>query len=141
MRILRIRKRALDKILNLAERDYPNETCGLMLGKFEGDEKIVFGAYETKNANQERARDRYEIDPRDYLKAEEKAREFGLEIVGVYHSHPDHPDRPSEFDLKRAFEGYSYLIVSVQNGKALSYRSWTLVDGKFLEEEVVIFGF
>ncbi len=138
--MLRIRKRALDRILAQAERDYPYETCGLLLGKIQRDVRVVFGSYETPNANKERKNDRYEIDPKDYMKAEDKAREFGLEIVGVYHSHPDHPDRPSQFDEERAFEGFSYIIVSVQKGRAVSYRSWELVDGKFREEEVEVFG-
>ncbi len=138
--MLRIRKRALDKILSQAERDYPYETCGLLLGKAEGDLRTVFGAFETPNANPDRKNDRYEINPKDYMRAEDKAREFGLEIVGVYHSHPDHPDRPSQFDEERAFESFSYIIVSVQKGKAVSYRSWELIDGKFREEGIEVFG-
>ena len=137
--MLRIRRRALEKILAQAERDYPYETCGLLLGKIQGDVRTAFGAYETPNVNKERKRDRYEIDPKDYIRAEEKAKEFGLEIVGVYHSHPDHPDRPSKFDEERAFEGFSYVIVSVKEGRVVSYRSWELVDGKFREEVVEVF--
>ena len=138
--MLKIRKQALEKILAQAEKDYPYETCGLLLGKIQGDVRIAFGAYETPNANPDRKNDRYEIDPKDYMKAEDKAREFGLEIVGVYHSHPDHPDRPSQFDEERAFEGFSYIIVSVQKGRAVSYRSWELVEGKFREEPIEVFG-
>ncbi len=138
--MLKIRKQALEKILAQAEKDYPYETCGLLLGKIQGDVRIAFGAYETPNANPDRKNDRYEIDPKDYMKAEDKAREFGLEIVGVYHSHPDHPDRPSQFDEERAFEGFSYIIVSVQKGRAISYRSWELVEGKFREEPIEVFG-
>ncbi|RMH79914.1 MAG: M67 family peptidase [Acidobacteria bacterium] len=138
--MLRIKASAVEKIKAQAEKDYPYETCGLLLGKTQGDIRTVFGAYETPNANPERKHDRYEIDPKDYLKAEEKARQFGLEIVGVYHSHPDHPDRPSSFDEERAFEGLSYIILSVSKGKVVSYRSWHLVDGKFREEEVLLFG-
>lgn len=138
--MLRIRGLALQKIIAQAERDYPYETCGLLLGKVEGDVRTVFGAFETPNANPDRKHDRYEIAPQDYLRAEKKAREFGLEIVGVYHSHPDHPDRPSQFDEERAFEGFSYLILSVSKGKVVSYRSWELVDRKFREEDIIIFG-
>ncbi|RMH02925.1 MAG: M67 family peptidase [Aquificota bacterium] len=138
--MLRIRGFALQRIIAQAERDYPYETCGLLLGKVEGDLRTVFGAFETPNANPERKHDRYEIDPKDYLRAEKKAKEFGLEIVGVYHSHPDHPDRPSQYDEERAFEGWSYIILSVSKGKVVSYRSWELVNGKFKEEEILIFG-
>jgi len=139
--LIKIRKRALEKILKKAQEDYPYETCGLLLGKFEKDHKIAFGAYPTKNAYKERKKDRYLIDPKDYIKAEEKAKEFGLEIVGVYHSHPDHPDIPSSFDKERAFPEFSYIIVSVQEKKVISYRSWELVGDEFVEEEVEIFGF
>ncbi len=139
--MLRIKKSALDKLLAQAERDYPYETCGLLLGKSQGDVRTAFGIYETPNVNPDRKNDRYEIDPKDYMRAEDKAREFGLEIVGVYHSHPDHPDRPSRFDEERAFPDMSYIIVSVQKGKAVSYRSWELEGDKFKEEEVLVFGF
>ncbi len=138
--MLRIRGFALQRIIAQAERDYPYETCGLLFGKAEGDLRTVFGAFETPNANPERKHDRYEIDPKDYLRAEKKAKEFGLEIVGVYHSHPDHPDRPSQYDEERAFEGWSYIILSVSKGRVVSYRSWELVNGKFKEEEILIFG-
>ncbi|SHK44114.1 Mov34/MPN/PAD-1 family protein [Thermocrinis minervae] len=138
--MLRIKASALQKIIAQAERDYPYETCGLLLGKAYEDVRIAFGAYETPNANKDRKHDRYEIDPKDYMKAEEKAKQFGLEIVGVYHSHPDHPDRPSQTDEERAFEGFSYIIVSVSKGKVVSYRSWELKDGKFVEEPIDIFG-
>ena len=130
----------MESILRWSEEDYPEETCGLLLGKVGGDVRTVFGAFRTPNASSERKRDRYEIDPKDYMKAEDKAREFGLEIVGVYHSHPDHPDRPSLFDEERAFEGFSYIIVSVRQGRAVSYRSWELVGGKLREETVEVFG-
>lgn len=138
--MLRIKGSALQKIIDQAERDYPYETCGLLLGKSEGSLRTVFGAYETPNANHDRKQDRYEIRPEDYLKAEKRAREFNLDIVGVYHSHPDHPDRPSQFDLERAFEGFSYIILSVSKGKVVSYRSWQLQEDKFLEEEILVFG-
>jgi len=136
--MLKIKREALERILSQAERDYPYETCGLLLGKVQGDERITLLPYETPNANLDRKNDRYEIDPRDYMKAEDKARELGLEIVGVYHSHPEHPDRPSKFDEERAFEGFSYLIVSVGAGKVVSFRSWELIEGRFREERVEI---
>ncbi|MFN7064863.1 MAG: Mov34/MPN/PAD-1 family protein [Aquificaceae bacterium] len=138
--MLRIKASALQRIIEQAQRDYPYETCGLFLGKVDGSLRTVFGAFETPNKNLERKHDRYEIAPEDYLRAEKKAKEFCLEIVGVYHSHPDHPDRPSQFDQERAFEGFSYMILSVSKGKVVSYRSWELVDGKFVEEDVLLFG-
>ncbi|MEZ0360945.1 MAG: M67 family metallopeptidase [Hydrogenobacter sp.] len=138
--MLRIKSSALEKIIAQAERDYPYETCGLLLGKIDGDVRTVFGAFETPNVNPDRKNDRYEIAPEDYLKAEEKARQFGLEIVGVYHSHPDHPDRPSKFDEERAFEGFSYIILSVSKGRVVSYKSWELFEEKFRQEDIYVFG-
>lgn len=82
--MLRIKESALQKIIAQAEKDYPYETCGLLLGKAEGEIRNVFGAFKTPNANAERKNDRYEIYPKDYLKAAEKAKNFGVEIIGVY---------------------------------------------------------
>ena len=138
--MVRIRKRVVDRMIAQAERDYPYETCGLLLGKFDGNMRTVFGAFETENANPDRKNDRYEISPKDYIKAEDKAREYGLEIVGVYHSHPDHPDKPSNIDEERAFPDLSYIILSVSSGRVVSYKSWELVDGRFREEPIEVFG-
>lgn len=136
--MLRIKREALERIIAQAERDYPYETCGLLLGKVEGDSRIAYEAFETPNANPDRKHDRYEIAPKDYMRAEDYAISKGYEIVGVYHSHPDHPDRPSQFDLERAFPELSYIILSVQKGKVVSYRSWELKGDKFEEEKVEV---
>src|SRR5262249_34673667 len=90
----------------------------------------------------ERAADRYELDPADFRTIEEKARRRSLEIVGVYHSHPDHPSRPSETDRQRAeeiwqsSESWSYVILEVARGSVASRRSWVLRDGTFGEEDI-----
>ncbi len=137
--MLRIKREVLEGIKERAERDYPCETCGLLIGKWEGEKRVALELYETPNVFPERKRDRYEISPKDYMKAEDYALSKGLEIVGVYHSHPDHPDRPSEFDRQRAVPYLSYLIVSVRKGKAVSFRSWELEGENFVEEEVELF--
>jgi proteasome lid subunit RPN8/RPN11 len=80
-------------------------------------------------------RDRYWIDPADLLHAQKQARERGLQIIGVYHSHPDHPAIPSETDRQLAWAEYSYLIVSVQAGKAVEARSWQLNPERQFEAE------
>ncbi|WP_461831815.1 M67 family metallopeptidase [Aquifex sp.] len=136
--MLVIKREVLEKIRAQAERDYPYETCGLLLGKTEGGKRIALEAFETPNANPDRKHDRYEISPKDYLRAENYAMSKGLEIIGVYHSHPDHPDRPSEFDRQRAFPDLSYIILSVQKGKVASYRSWELIGDKFEEEKIEV---
>jgi proteasome lid subunit RPN8/RPN11 len=130
--MLKIKKELLEKIKSQAEKDYPYETCGIMIGK-EEDELLA-----VENANKERKNDRYEINPKDYMKAERYADEKGLQIVGIYHSHPDHPDMASKTDEERAFEYLSYMIVSVQKGKAVSFRSFELLDKKMVEEKVIV---
>ena len=136
--MLRVKREALEKMIKQAERDYPYETCGLMLGKSKDNVREVYEVFETPNSNSDRKHDRYEISPKDYMRAEDYAMAKGLEIVGVYHSHPDHPDRPSLFDLERAFPDLSYIIFSVQKGKVVSYRSWELVENKFKEEKIEV---
>lgn len=136
--MLRVKREALEKMIKQAERDYPYETCGLMLGKSKDNVREVYEVFETPNSNPDRKHDRYEISPKDYMRAEDYAMSKGLEIVGVYHSHPDHPDRPSQFDLERAFPELSYIIFSVQKGKVVSYRSWELSGNKFEEEKIEV---
>jgi proteasome lid subunit RPN8/RPN11 len=89
------------------------------------------------NAREDGARhDRYLITPQDYLHGEQEAAKLGLEVIGVFHSHPDHPDQPSEFDRKWALPWFSYLITSIQAGKAIESRSWRLSeDRSYFEEE------
>ena len=80
----------------------------------------------TDNTYEDSRSNRYLISPKDLLEAEKLARQSGLEVIGVYHSHPDHPACPSEFDLERAFAWYSYVIVSVADGEPGDLTSWTL---------------
>ena len=84
--------------------------------------------------NRERAHDRFELDPRDLLSADLAARAEGREIVGIWHSHPDHPAEPSETDRLAAWPGWSYLIVQVTAQGAGAMRSWRLVGDRFVEE-------
>ena len=134
---------------NHTESDYPREACGLLLGRFEGGSQTrrVAEARPAANLNLERPADRYELNPVDFLLIEQEARSRELEIVGVYHSHPDHPSRPSETDRLRAeeiwqsSESWSYLILEVASGRVASRRSWVLRQGAFAEEEIRILPF
>lgn len=114
---------------------YPLEACGLLLGRSTGARVTVVDVRLARNLVP--ARDRYELDPLDHLDAEEHAREHGLEVVGVWHSHPDHPAVPSESDRAGAWEGWSYAIVSVNADEVLALRSWRLAGAVFDEEEVL----
>jgi len=115
---------------------YPCETCGLLLGVRMGDEHVVSRVRRAHNVNIERAEDRYELDPDDFLSADREACAAGLDIVGIWHSHPDHPARPSATDRDGAWPGWSYLIVSVGREGVGEIRSWRLNGGDFDEEEI-----
>ena len=122
------------------ERDYPHECCGLLLGTFaSGGLKTVSEVYPISNAREEEAkRNRFLIRPEELMAGERYAEENRLDVVGFYHSHPDHPAAPSAYDLDHAWPLYSYLIVSVAAGVAGDLRSWEMEPdrSKFTEEEI-----
>ncbi|HEV8689358.1 MAG TPA: M67 family metallopeptidase [Ideonella sp.] len=126
----------LDALCQAARGGYPYETCGLLIGAREPQRCRVQAMRQARNLNREHARDRYELDPADYLAAERLAKAQGLEIIGVWHSHPDHPARPSETDWVQAWEGWSYLILSVSADGVQAVTSWRLNDDVF-EQEVI----
>ena len=117
---------------------YPHEACGLLIGTrrpSDGGSDAV-DAVHAGNLNEERPKDRYQLDPADHFAAEEQARAAGLEVVGVWHSHPDHPAQPSETDRSAAWEGWSYLILSVTSEGVTESRSWRLREEAFIEEVI-----
>ena len=122
------------------ERDYPYECCGLLLGKFEeGGVKAVSEIYPISNAREEQAkRNRFLIRPEELMRGERYAAAKGLEVVGFYHSHPDHPAVPSQYDLEHAWPTLSYIVVSVSAGAAGDLRSWEMLPdrSRFVEEEI-----
>ncbi len=138
--MLIIKKEHIDEIKKQGEKGYPFEICGFMLGNidYENDIRDVKEIYQVENQNKERANDRFEIDPKDYLKVENYADSKGIQIIGIYHTHPDHPPRPSQTDLMFAQPDMSYIILSVRNGKAEDWYSWVLDNDKFKQEEVKI---
>lgn len=142
--MLKINPELLRQIYDHTEAAYPHECCGVMIGTMEtpGDVKTVLAFRKCKNLNTERAHDRYEMDPLDQLRAEQECVNSGLSIVGIYHSHPDHPSRPSQTDLEASAPVYSYVIISVQQGRVASVNSWLLNERehKFEEEPMVIQG-
>jgi proteasome lid subunit RPN8/RPN11 len=111
---------------------YPNECCGFLLGAPGGS--AVSEIARASNAREEAAAThRYLIPPEDFVRVQRDADERGLDILGFYHSHPDHPARPSEFDRNHAWPGYAYLIVAVAKGEPEDLRGYRLaaVDGAF----------
>ncbi len=126
----------LDRIQSHAEASYPNEGAGLLLGKVDGERRSVTQLLPLENEFEEDERHhRYQISPRDMLAAQQLADSQDLDIVGVFHSHPDHPAEPSEFDRQWALPWFSYLITRVQEGKARESRSWLLTEDRSRFEE------
>lgn len=121
------------------EAAYPEEGAGLLLGKVEGEHKRVVSLLELSNQRETAVRhNRYLLTPEDYLRGEQEAARQGLDVLGVYHSHPDHPNRPSEFDREWAMPWFSYIITSVQDGRAVESRAWVLSEDRshFEEQEI-----
>ncbi|MEP7012358.1 MAG: M67 family metallopeptidase [Acidobacteriota bacterium] len=127
------------------EAGYPDEACGLMIGRElrganESDptRTEVVRLVLADNAREDSRHNRYVIPPEAVLAAEKAARAEALSVIGYFHSHPDHPARPSEFDREHAWPGLSYLIVSIRGGTAEDVRSWRLTDDResFLEEKL-----
>lgn len=115
---------------------YPREACGLLLGLEHAGLTRVRLALQARNLVLASDPERFELDPGDHVAAEREARRLGLALVGVWHSHPDHPAVPSAADRAAAWERWSYLILSVGAGGLAELRSWRLRGGGFREEEV-----
>lgn len=121
-----------------AEEIYPEECCGFMLGTVEeNDSKTVTGFLPVENTREVNRARRFEISAEDYRKAELYALKNGYDLVGVYHSHPDHPAEPSEYDLSQALPFFSYIIISVRNGKTADVTSWELNEKKEFEHQPI----
>ncbi len=121
------------------EQAYPEEGAGFLLGSMNGEGKQVKAILPVDNSREDAARrNRYLLTSQDYLRSEQEAARRGLDVLGVFHSHPDHPDRPSDFDREWALPWFSYVITSVQNGKAVASRSWLLSeDHSSFDEETI----
>jgi proteasome lid subunit RPN8/RPN11 len=138
--IIAIPKLLQEQIFRNAVRAYPNECCGLLLGEIEGQLKLVRKVWESENVTESGRHNRYCISPLELLKAENFVAKRGWEVLGVYHSHPDHSARPSEFDRTHAILHYSYVILSVIRGRPGESGCWTLGDwdSSFEPEELRI---
>jgi proteasome lid subunit RPN8/RPN11 len=113
---------------------FPHECCGALLGR----DRRVTDAFALPNTTAEGPRRRFLVRPGDYRVAEKRARDTGLDLLGFYHSHPDHPAKPSAFDLDHAWPSFSYVIVSVMAGRDERLTSWQLKeDRSAFEEEAV----
>jgi proteasome lid subunit RPN8/RPN11 len=129
-----------------ATREYPSECCGMLLGRANGDFKEVAEVVPLQNLRHDSTRaqellplddpghesekNRFLIDPLEQMRVEREARQRGLDVLGYYHSHPDHPSRPSNYDRDHAWPWYSYIILSVEQGEAAEMTSWVLSEDR-----------
>ncbi len=115
--MLRMGRAQFDAIRRHGEETYPNECCGVLLGHAEGDGTMVIDAVSAENTRSDSAHNRYQIAPQELIRIQQQARHRGLDIVGFYHSHPDHPAEWSKTDLEEAhWIGCSYVITRVAGG-------------------------
>jgi len=151
---LKIGNEHFESIRHHGARDYPSECCGVMLGKADGEVKQVTEIVPLKNLRhdpdraqellplddpgRETDKNRFLIDPLDQIRVEKDARARKLDVLGYYHSHPDHPARPSIYDRDHAWPWYSYVIISVEQGVPKDFTSWVLTDDRsvFQAEQV-----
>jgi len=135
---LRLPVRESERIRLHLIRAYPDEGCGVLLGRDADGAREVAGIMPFENKREDSRHNRYLIAPEQFLVAERAARAAGLDVIGFFHSHPDHPARPSAFDLEHAWPYYSYVIVSVERGEAGPERCFRLADdrSRFEEEPV-----
>lgn len=141
--MIRLSAALFEGIERHAEREYPRECCGLLVGRIAdgGRTRIIEETYPVENTFEEGERHhRMSIEPLDYARAERLYAARGWGVVGNYHSHPEHPAVPSQFDLEHLapWPTMSYVVVSVREGKAVEFRSWELEAdrSRFKEEEV-----
>ena len=133
---LQISEEAMRVMQADAEDRFPNECCGFFFGK-DGETRHIQEAHIVPNSQEGDQRRRFVISAHDYMKAEKYALKSDLDLLGVYHSHPQHPAIPSIHDLKVAVPGFSYVILSVQDGTFDHIRSWRLNEqDRFVEESL-----
>ena len=123
------------------EAAYPEEGAGFLLGKSAKDRRQVTSILKVNNSREDSARyNRYLLTAQDYLRGEQEAARQELDLLGVFHSHPDSPNRPSEFDRDWAMPWFSYIITSVNSGRAVESRAWRLEEDRsaFIEEEIKV---
>ena len=110
---------------------YPHECCGALLGKeISDDVREITALFPLVNRREDSPRNRFQVTSEDVRDAEKAACQQGVDVLGWYHSHPDHPAKPSQFDQDHAWPWYSYIIVSVANGEPQSMTSWRLNDDR-----------
>lgn len=154
--MLKLTQQQQQQMYRHAQNTYPEECCGILFGRFQSNgETAIVEVWETENAWETESkrfeavspeandrglskRNRFTIEPATLLQAQKYARRENLEIVGIYHSHPDYTASPSEFDRAIAWDTYSYLIISVQQGTVVDCCSWILDDQQQFKRETIV---
>jgi proteasome lid subunit RPN8/RPN11 len=142
--MLKISRTGFDELRRHGEETYPNECCGVLLGQTDGEQRIVTSVARCGNTRNDSPQNRYQIDPKELIRIQREGRERAEDIVGFYHSHPDHPARWSQTDLAEAhWFGCSYVITSVEKGKAVVTNSFELTgadenDKKLADEKIEV---
>lgn len=131
---LQLSRGIADAIRAHGSETYPNECCGALYGR----EGVVAATYALPNTTEEGPRRRFLVRPQDYRDAEKRATELDAELLGFYHSHPDHPARPSQYDLDHAWPYFSYIIVAVREGEAGDMTSWRLREDRSAFDEEML---
>ncbi len=137
---IQLGKEHMAAIIRHGEAAYPFEGCGLLLGREADGCKVVVQVLSVENTREPEAKhNRYLIPPEAMIEAEQVATRQGLDVIGFFHSHPDHPEQPSDFDREHAWPWYSYLVTSVHEGRAVKTAAWTLSDDRaaFIPEELI----
>jgi len=135
----------LSLMLSHATTTYPEECCGLLLGVFQEGQKakrVEEGKPMSNVFQKEERYHRFTIDPKEFMEADIGAEARGLEIVGIFHSHPNAPAKPSQYDVSHAWPSLSYVVIEIRNGKPVETRSWVLKDDRteFVQEKVTMIG-
>ena len=142
--MLKIGRKEYDALRRHGEENYPHECSGALLGQMRDDERVVTSVARCGNTRIDSPQNRYHIDPRELVRIQREGRERGEDIIGFYHSHPDHPARWSPTDLTEAhWIGCSYVITSVEKGKNATTNSFELTGGdendkRFVDEKIEI---
>ena len=139
--MLIVPKKILDGIFEHSRETYPEECCGILVGREGGADRVITESHRANNVSKERRHERYLIDENKLIEVIRNVRGLAVDVIGFYHSHPDYPSRPSAYDTETAaWPGYSYLIVSTEKNRIVSVQSWVMCDegNSFTEEPMRI---
>ena len=136
--MLKIESKPKDEMIADSINSFPDECCGFMFGNEEGDVRTITKSQIVHNSKEGDKRRRFEISPIDYMNAERYADENNLMLLGIYHSHPNHPSIPSEHDRVAAQVYFSYVIISIKEKDFNTIQSWRLNESSQFEEEQII---